>query len=191
MPIVHLIRHARPAAAWGEDPDPGLHALGLDQAEATARAMALAPDPLPIYTSPLRRCRETARPLERKWDRAATVLPACAEIPAPPLDPSARRTWLDQVLAGTWAELDASREAGWPDFASWRLTLLRSLEALDGESVVFTHFIAINVVVAHALGRDEVVCFRPDHASITTVEFTPGGIRIVSCGDQGITSVLT
>lgn len=191
MPLVHLIRHARPAAAWGVDPDPGLDAVGLEQAEATAHAMALASSPLPLYTSPLRRCRETAGPLERTWNCIATVVPACAEIPAPPLDQGERRAWLDRVLAGTWTDLEVRAEAGWPDYAVWRATLLRSLESLAGESIVFTHFIAINAVVAAALGRNEVVCFQPDHASITTVDISPGGIRIVSRGDHGDTAVLT
>ena len=65
MPKLYLIRHARPAAGWGEDADPGLDATGQQQAEAAARTLAQTLDRMPIYTSPLRRCRETARPLER------------------------------------------------------------------------------------------------------------------------------
>ena len=40
MPRIYLVRHAKPAAAWGEDPDPGLDALGAMQATAAARHLA-------------------------------------------------------------------------------------------------------------------------------------------------------
>jgi Histidine phosphatase superfamily (branch 1) len=76
MPRLYLIRHARPAAAWGEEADPGLDATGQQQAEAAARTLAQTLDSMPIYTSPLRRCRETARPLEQLWQRSAGSLRA-------------------------------------------------------------------------------------------------------------------
>jgi broad specificity phosphatase PhoE len=40
MPRIYLVRHAKPAAGWGDDPDPGLDALGATQAEAVARELA-------------------------------------------------------------------------------------------------------------------------------------------------------
>jgi len=76
MPRIYLVRHAKPAAAWGDDADPGLDALGITQAAATAQQLAKAVAKAPLYSSPLRRCRETALPLCELWQSAATVLPA-------------------------------------------------------------------------------------------------------------------
>ena len=90
MTKLYLVRHARPAASWGEDPDPGLDAAGRQQAEAAAQSLAQTLDRMPIYTSPLRRCRETAHPLERLWQRSAEVFEAVAELPSPPIDLNAR-----------------------------------------------------------------------------------------------------
>ena len=190
MPKLYLIRHARPAAGWGEDADPGLDATGEQQAEAASRTLAQTLDRLPIYTSPLRRCRETARPLERFWQRSAEVLEPVAELPSPTLDLPARQQWLRQAMQGTWRELNDLAPAGSPDYIAWRQTLLDSLTRLPEDSVVFSHFIAINVAVAAAHSREDVVCFRPDHASITCVEAGNGGLRPVELGREADTMVL-
>ena len=190
MPKLYLIRHARPAAGWGEDADPGLDATGEQQAEAASQILAQTLDRLPIYTSPLRRCRETARPLERLWQRSAEVLEPVAELPSPTLDLPARQQWLRQAMQGTWRELNDLAPAGAPDYIAWRQTLLDSLTRLPEDSVVFSHFIAINVAVAAAHSREDVVCFRPDHASITCVEAGNGGLRLVELGCEADTMVL-
>jgi broad specificity phosphatase PhoE len=191
MPKLYLIRHARPAASWGEEADPGLDAIGQQQAEAAARTLAQRLDGAPIYTSPLRRCRETALPLEKLWQRRAEVFEAVAELPSPPLDLPARQQWLRKAMLGTWRELNDFAPAGSPDYLGWRQTLLDSLARLPRDSVVFSHFIAINVAVAAAHAREDVVCFQPDHASITCVEVENGRVRVAELGRQADTTVLT
>jgi broad specificity phosphatase PhoE len=190
MAKLYFIRHARPAANWGEDADPGLDAVGQQQAEATARTMQQTLKRMPIYTSPLRRCRETARPLELQWQRSAEVFEAVAELPSPLLDLRARQQWLEQAMRGTWHELNAVASSGSTDYLAWRQTLLDSLARLSQDSVIFSHFIAINVVIGAAYAREDVVCFRPDHASITCVEANKGVLRIVQLGRQTNTTVL-
>ena len=190
MPKLYLIRHARPAAGWGEDADPGLDAVGQQQAEAVARTLAQTLDRMPIYTSPLRRCRETARPLERLWWQSAEVFEPVAELPSPSLDLRARQQWLWHAMQGTWRELNDLAPAGSPDYLAWRQTLLDALARLPQDSVVFTHFIAINVAVASEHSREDVVCFRPDHGSITCVEAGNGSLRLVELGRQADTTVL-
>ena len=190
MAKLYLIRHARPTARWGDDPDPGLDATGHQQADAAARTLAQTLNRLPIYTSPLRRCRETAQPLERLWQAPAEVFQPVAEIPSPPLDLGGRQQWLEQAIRGTWRELRESAPPGSPDFLAWRRTLLDALAGVPEDSVVFTHFIAINAVVGHAHAREEVVCFRPDHASITCVEVENGNLKVVELGRQIDTTVL-
>jgi broad specificity phosphatase PhoE len=190
MAKLYLIRHARPAASWGEDTDPGLDAVGQQQAEATARTMDQTLDRMPIYTSPLRRCRETARPLELLWQRSAEVFEAVAELPSPLLDLRARQQWLEQAMQGTWHELNDLASSGSMDYLAWRQTLLDSLARLPQDSVIFSHFIAINVAIGAAYAREDVVCFRPDHASITCVETVNGCLRVVQLGRQTNTTVL-
>jgi broad specificity phosphatase PhoE len=190
MPRIYLVRHAKPAAAWGDDPNPGLDALGATQATAVARELASIAAQTPVYTSPLRRCRETALPLCELWDCAATVLPSVAEIPSPPLEREARREWLTAGMSGTWRELQERTPAGSIDYLDWRRSVVDALNALPHDCVVFTHFIAINVAAAAAQRREEVVCFRPDHASVTVIDAGAQGLRLVTLGREAQTGVL-
>jgi broad specificity phosphatase PhoE len=191
MPKLYLIRHARPAAGWGEHADPGLDATGERQAEEASQSLARALDRAPMYTSPLRRCRETARPLERLWRQSAQVLEPVAELPSPPFSLEARQRWLRQTMQGTWQDLNDLAPAGSPDYLAWRQTLLDSLDRIPEDSVVFSHFIAINVAVGAALSRDDVVCFWPDYASITRVDTGNGRLHVVDLGRQADTVILS
>lgn len=191
MPIIHLVRHARPAAGWGQDPDPGLDPVGVSQARATAAELVKAVDRAPLYSSPLRRCRETALALEQSWDRVAEICHPVAEIPAPPLDLSARHAWLMDAMRGTWDELQQAAPAGSPDYLQWRSALLTHLASLRGDCVIFTHYIAINVAVGAARNSNAVVCFKPDHASVTTIETAGSSLRVVQLGREADTIVLT
>jgi broad specificity phosphatase PhoE len=139
----------------------------------------------------MRRCRETALPLSRLWNREATVLPSVAEIPSPPLDAEARRAWLTAAMVGTWTELHARAPAGSSDYLAWRRSVVEALLAVPQDCVIFTHYIAINVAASAAQKREEVVCFRPDHASVTIVEAGPRGLELVQLGRQAQTGVLT
>src|SRR5204863_69523 len=82
----YLVRHGKAAASFSEARDPGLDEAGAAQAEAMAERLAPL-GPLPIISSPLRRTRETAMPLERRWRFTARVEPAVGEIPSPSDDP--------------------------------------------------------------------------------------------------------
>jgi broad specificity phosphatase PhoE len=191
MPRIYLVRHAKPAAAWGDDPDPGLDALGATQATAAAQQLAKTIARASVYTSPLRRCRETAQPLCEVWQSAATVLPSVAEIPSPPLDSALRREWLTAGMRGSWRDLQERSPPGSIDYLQWRRGVVDALLALPRDCVIFTHYIAINVAVGAAQERDAVLCFRPDHASVTALDTVAGRLQLVELGREATTDVLT
>ena len=190
MPRIYLVRHAKPAAAWGEDQDPGLDPLGITQAAATAQQLAKAAAHAPIYSSPLRRCRETALPLCELWRSDATVLPAVAEIPSPPVSREVKREWLTAAMTGTWSELQQNAPPGSIDYLDWRRSVVTALHAFPHDCVVFSHYIAINVAAGAAQRREEVLCFRPDHASVTVIETGAQGLRLIELGREAQTGVL-
>lgn len=191
MPTLYLVRHAKPAAGWGEDPDPGLDAMGVTQAKATACALSERLDPLPVFTSPMRRCRETATPLMQRWGHPADLLPEVAEIPSPVMPASERREWLATAMAGSWEQMQRHSPPGSPDFQAWRISLLAALANLQRDSVIFSHFIAINAIVGKSMDSDAVISFRPDHASVTVIDSRRDGFRVVDLGREAQTSVLT
>lgn len=182
MPRLHLVRHGQAAAGWDADPDPGLDATGLAQAEAVADRLAPLGQ-LALLTSPLRRTRETAAPLARRWGVAPVVEPGVGEIAAPAMPPEERAAWLAAVMAGRWADQA-------PDLRRWRDGVVATLLALPADAVVVTHFVAVNVAVGAATGDDRARCFRPANASVTVVDADGAGLRLVALGEEGASVVL-
>jgi len=171
-----LVRHARPTENWDSAPDAGLDALGREQAASLVDLLG-GDAPRPVLTSPLRRARETAAPLAAHWGVEAHVVPAVGEIAAPHVGPADRVAWLRGVLGGTWSEVDDR-------LVAWRLALLDALTAIERESIVFSHFVAINTAVGAATGDERVMCFAPAHASVTEVAVDDGALRLVARGAE-------
>lgn len=184
MTRLYLVRHGRASAGWGADHDPGLDDTGRAQADGAATALAPL-GPLPVVTSPLRRTRETAAAFERVWDVEARVDPAVGEIPSPTDDLAAREAWLVGVLAGRWGDVDAG-------LRRWRDDVAAALRSLDTDTVVVTHYVAINAAVGVATAEDRLVCFHPDNCSVTVLEHDgPGSaLRVVERGAERGTVVL-
>jgi broad specificity phosphatase PhoE len=180
---LYLVRHGQPLARYDQDHDPGLDDIGRAQSEAAAAELA-ALGPLPIITSPLRRTRETAAPFERQWSVAASVEPAVGEVRSPSDDLAERSAWLGEILRGKrrWSELDDERRR-------WRDGVVHALLSLDADTVVVTHYIAINAAVGGATGDDHVVNFRPDNCSCTVVESDGQALSLVGLGRERETVV--
>jgi broad specificity phosphatase PhoE len=181
MATIYLVRHGKAAAGFDGHLDPGLDELGRQQAEAVAADLANLP-PMPIYSSPLARARETAEPLARRWQQDILTEPRVAEIPSPTPDLTARTSWLREVMAGRWSDLG-------PELQQWRQDLLDCIGAMAGDCVVFCHYIAINVVVGAAQEDDQVVVFSPDNASVTTIRTVARGLQMVELGRTANTQV--
>ena len=182
---IHLVRHGRAAAGWDTDPDPGLDELGRSQAAATATELFGAGPPMALYTSPLRRCRETAGFLAELWsDSPVVVVPEVTEIPSPDgFEMHERVTWLRGAMAGDWAALG-------PRYTAFRDQVVHWVASLAHDAVVFSHFIAINCVIGACLDDDRVVIASLDNASVTTVESDGrGGVRLIGRGREADTLI--
>ena len=183
MTRLYLVRHGRAAARYDEEHDPGLDDVGRKQAQGVAEELASF-GPLALVTSPLRRTRETASAFEERSGVSATVEPAIGEIKSLTDDLDERGAWLTSILEGecTWAELDAERRR-------WRDGVVSFLADLDQDTVVVSHYIAINAAVGAATGDDRVANFRPDNCSCTTLDVDGGSLRLVQLGRQAATAV--
>jgi broad specificity phosphatase PhoE len=181
MSKIYMVRHGKAAAGFDGHPDPGLDDLGRIQAEATAQVL-LPLGPLPVLSSPLARARETALPLATLWQSDVVIEPRVAEIPSPTDDLAERTAWLRQAMAGRWSDLGT-------DLMAWRQALIDCLLALQQDSVVFCHFIAINVAVGAAQDDDRLVIFRPDNGSVTQLRNDGGALSVVELGRTAETQV--
>jgi broad specificity phosphatase PhoE len=179
---LRLVRHGRAAAGWDNHRDPGLDDVG--RAQAAAMALTLAPlGPLPIVCSPMRRTRETAEPLATAWGIEPLIDAAVGEILAPAgVEMGERIAWLRQAVEGPWSEL------GEPH-VSWRSGVVDRLLALTADTVIVSHFVAINAAIGAAVGDDRVVVARLDNCSVTVIDVVDGTLRLVEIGREADTLI--
>ncbi len=177
MTRLYLVRHGRAAAGWDTDPDPRLDEIG--QRQAAAVAARLAPlGPMPILTSPLLRCRETAAPLGQLWQVEPRIEPAVAEIPSPLGIPMAERIdWLRVAMQGNWSDLG-------PRYVAYREQVVSALCAKAVDSVVFSHFVAINAAIGTAVGDDRLAVRSLDNCSVTVLDVVAGVLQLVESGHE-------
>jgi broad specificity phosphatase PhoE len=182
MATLYLVRHGRAAAGWDRETDPGLDALGREQAERLVGELArLAP--LDLIVSPHARTRETAAPLAAAWQVEPRIEPRVGEIPSPVRGLAERGLWLREIATRAWPELDDS-------LRQWRGRVLAALAERDGDAVLVTHYIAINAAVGAAVGDDRVVNFHPDYCSVTVLRSAAGRLELVRRGAEAATRVL-
>ena len=194
MGAVFLIRHGAPQSSWGEaeaDPDPGLNAVGREQAMRVAEAFLngdFGTVPKQIVSSPLKRCRETAAPLAKALGLSVEIDLRLSEIPSPrDLSGEARSAWLRHAFEGRWDEI-----SGEINYQTWA-DEVASAVAERSETALFTHFVAINAAVAAARDDRRVRQFDPGHASVTrlrVVRGAPARLELEGLGDSNVTKVL-
>jgi len=185
MTRLYLVRHGRAAAGWNSDPDPGLDDVGRQQ--AAVMAAKLQPlGPMPVVSSPLLRCQQTAAALAGQWNVLPRIEPLVAEIPSPEGVPMAERVeWLRVAMAGTWAQLG-------PRYTAFRdgVTIALTNIATGGvDTVVTSHFVAINAALGVMLGDDRLLLRSLDNCSVTVVEFEGGVFQLLQSGEEADTLI--
>lgn len=183
MNKLYLVRHGRAAAGWNVDPNPGLDELGRTQAEQASLILNKFA-PAQIVSSPLLRCQETAAPLAALWKTTVAIEQHVAEILSPEgVELKDRVTWLRAAMTQTWTELGQR-------YISYRDDMVAYLSTCATDTVVFSHFIAINAVVGSILGDDRVLIRSFDNCSITTLARSDDGrLSLVDFGAEADTLI--
>jgi probable phosphoglycerate mutase len=182
-----LIRHARPERVEtrdGSPADPPLDATGREQA---ARLAAwLAGERIDrIYSSPLRRARETAAPLLAARGLALEIEPRVAEFD----QHSDRYVPLEQLKVEDYERWLAFVQGGYGDTVDFEAFCREAIAGLEsiiegnpGRRVaVVCHGGVVNVWTAHVLGLAPRLFFEPDYASIHRFVAARSGERSLSC----------
>jgi broad specificity phosphatase PhoE len=173
--MLFLVRHGR-AAAGIEDHDPGLDDVGRFQAEAAARALAGC-GATRLVVSPLKRTRETARPIAKLLDLPEEIRVEVSEVFEPELSTEDRRTMLGSLLSGRWSEQSGALQA-------WRKRVIETLRSLASDDVVVvSHFVAIGAAIGAALGDDRVCPAPLPNASISRLRLEGDKLAVVAAGD--------
>lgn len=182
MTRLYLVRHGRATGGWDVDPDPGLDELGQQQAQAVAERLAPL-GPLAVLSSPMRRCQETSAPLAGRWGASITIEPAVTEIPSPDgYALNERIEWLRNAMAGEWAALG-------PYYTAFRDSIAERLVRCPVDTVVFSHYIAINAAIGVAVGDDRLVIRALDNCSVTVLDVVDGRLEFVEGGHEADTLI--
>jgi probable phosphoglycerate mutase len=178
-----LVRHAEPVRIVDADgpADPPLHERGIRQ--AAELALHLADERLDaVWSSPLKRARETAAPLAAshglevvideelaEWDRAAT-----SYIPVEELKATKDERW----VAMTEGRLEDYSVDPLEFQAAVVAAMDRVVAAHPGQTVaVVCHGGVINAYVGKVLGIRRPLWFEPVYASIHRVNASRTGVR--------------
>ena len=63
--------------------------------------------------------------------------------------------------------------------AAWREHCIAAVAGIARDSVIFSHYVAINVIAGAALGDDRVVVFSPDNCSVTVFETDGTDLKLI------------
>jgi len=85
-------------------------------------------------------------------------------------------------MAGKWTDLPE-------ELLRWRQEMIDCVLGFETDTVVFCHFIAINVVVGAATGAEELIVFRPDNGSVTEARTESGSLQSTAMGTEANTRV--
>jgi broad specificity phosphatase PhoE len=189
-----LVRHALPvrmdAAPDGGSADPGLSERGHEQAARLAAALA-GDDVCALYTSPLRRARETAAPVEQALGLTAEVEPGIAEfdsgdssyVPVEELRAAGDPRW--ELLARG----DLYSSGVDPD--AFRARVVSAVLAIAARhpgrrAVLFTHAGAVNAAAGDVLAQSRPIWLAPAYCSLTRLAYARDGRRgVVSLNETG------
>ncbi len=181
-----LIRHALPQRVElvGQAADPPLAELGHRQAVALAEW--LRPESVDaLYVSPLRRARETARPLAHATGLDPVLVDGVAEfdrhaeayIPMEELKASNDPRWQAMLDGGYFdeGELDAEQ---------FQRTVVDAVDGIIAENrsrtaAVVCHGGVINAVIGHVLGLADYMVFEPAYTGITRIRASSQGHRML------------
>jgi broad specificity phosphatase PhoE len=67
----------------------------------------------------------------------------------------------------------------------WKEEIISEVENLTKPTIIFSHFMVINIIVSHLTKNDFVVSFYPDNCSITTLSKSVSGkTELISLGAE-------
>ena len=182
MSRIYLVRLGRASAGWDKATDPGLDGVGRSQADEVAARLAPV-GPLEVVSSPMIRCIETAIPLSAMWKTEARIEKAVAEIPSPEgMGMTERVDWLRAAMRGTWSELGHL-------YTNFRDGVVAAVTDLAADTVVFSHFVAINAVIGAATNDDRLVIRSLDNCSVTVIDVIGGRLHLVEGGHEADTLI--
>jgi broad specificity phosphatase PhoE len=89
-------------------------------------------------------------------------------------------------MAGSWTEV---AEKSGAHYAQYRRDIAAFISSISVDTVVFSHFIAINAVIGAATDDDRVVVAHLDNCSVTIFEVDDGKLSLTELGGEADTLI--
>ncbi|MEN9553204.1 MAG: hypothetical protein RLY24_799, partial [Actinomycetota bacterium] len=86
----------------------------------------------------------------------------------------------------TWSEV--AQKSG-DHYATYRRSIADCVTSIQTDTVIFSHYIAINAVIGAAMGDDRVVIASLDNCSVTIFEAIDGKLSLVEIGGEADTLI--
>jgi len=185
MTKIYSVRHGEAAAGWDQDLDPPLSPLGYEQARVAAQTLTRIvanPKTIQCISSPIKRAHQTAQAFAELIQKEIIIEHRVAEIPSPISEVQKRMPWLKSVMQDSWPNLS-------PELNLWRNNCINYIKSLENDCVIFSHYIAINVLIGHCQNNNAVINFHPDNCSIHQFEMQKGKLQLVQLGEQAKTKI--
>ncbi len=189
---IYVIRHG--SVAGQPALNPSLNAAGRQHAITSARQCMALTHAIPVISSPLLRCCQSADVLAQAWGIDYRIEPGVIEVPSPMQEPALRSNWLHSMLGFSWQHMQAQGEAlgkGYAaELAQWQESLHKVVQENKQDVVIYSHFFVINALLSWATGQQDVVSSLPDYGSIFHFQYGESGLALLSRGAE-LPSVLS
>ena len=176
---IFLIRHGEAAQSWDQSADPGLSELGKEQALECFKTLDGNEDlnQFNLVSSPLKRAQATSLHFKKNFNKQLFLNDAFREIPSHGVSLLERKNWLQEVFKKNINDLERPQQV-------WQSKILSALKDLTEPTIIFSHFMVINIVVSTLKNDPRVVSFYPDNCSITELGSNKGKLNLISTGSE-------
>ena len=181
---IYLIRHGEAESSWDQDSDPGLSKKGKRQSLELTTSLKnyILEEKFTIISSPLRRALETAQPMLESNNLTFSINKIFSEIPSPGIELSDRKEWLRKIFTINKNELLEPQ-------SDWLKNILTEISNIKKPTLIFSHFMVINVIVGEILKSKKLVIFNPDNCSVTKITSKNKELRIIERGREFTTTI--
>jgi broad specificity phosphatase PhoE len=175
---IYIIRHGEAAKSWEVDRDPELSLKGREQAQNISDILAQEDlNDFQIISSPLRRAIETSKPISKKLNKEVKINESFVEIPSPGINMSERPSWLREMFSKDVDQFEKPQ-------ADWRDKIINVTHSFKSPTLIFSHFMVINVLVGYLQKSKKIVTFYPDNCSVTKMSLNQGMLSLEEIGSN-------
>tara|TARA_B100000989_G_scaffold60287_1_gene41342 strand:+ start:170 stop:733 length:564 start_codon:yes stop_codon:yes gene_type:complete len=159
-----FIRHAEAAISWEKHSDPVLSDLGITQSKNLIHHNDLQKlNNYDFVSSPKLRAIQTSEYLTKKFNKELLIDNTFIEIPSDNIHLSKKKEWFNKLIKTKKDDL--------PDnIKKWRDDILTKTKSFSQNTIIFTHFMVMNLLVSEFKSKDTLMCFYPENTSILKIE---------------------